>query len=223
VLFRKASTVILATIVEDPYTQTMCAILLLATVLVVHIQLQPFTERRLNNLETMSLMTLLVTQTLCIMYLHVDYRKNTVGGELNAEEVASQFTVEVVLTVVLTMINVGVLLVLLMNFLSGYVRECFEACQCCACCRCVRATQEKKQARIRKRTVDGWNNETFVNPLENVELPPWNKPVNPMFSRGEIKNDDSPPVPKNLVDGGTTTRRARLESMNMKATATHVL
>eukprot|EP00949_MAST-11_sp_MAST-11-sp1_P004008 g4008.t1 len=75
VLIRKAFTVMLATIVEDPYTQTMLAILMLSILLLMHVQMHPYAKEWLNHLETMSLFALLVTQTFCIMYLHIDNQR----------------------------------------------------------------------------------------------------------------------------------------------------
>ena len=186
VLFRKAAIVVLATLVDDPYTQTMLAILLLSGVLLIHLQLRPYAEESLNNLETMSLFTLLITQSFCIMYLHIDYQL------LNADvsHKAGSSAGEIILTILLALINIVVLSVLFANFMSGYIRELCGFTACYQYFKCCKPAEEKRIARRRARTIDAFDTITLSNPvIEMTGMNPMKKNPTQLIKLGAAGND----------------------------------
>ena len=91
VIVRKLGITAIAVTVQDPFMQEYAGSILMIFALVVHILVRPMRDPALNNMETATLASIVVTQMLSILYQRNDETNN------------------VTLTIVITAINVIVL------------------------------------------------------------------------------------------------------------------
>lgn len=115
VMLRKMLIVVVAVSTKDPYIQVLLAIVIMVFATVLHLRYRPYNSTLLNNLETAALLAVLFTQILSLLYLHEELiasQKALAGGVFD-EYTGDATPLEIFITVLLVLINAGVILLLL--------------------------------------------------------------------------------------------------------------
>ena len=112
---RKLLITLAGTLIRDPYIQIMTAQLILIFSLTLQATVQPYESRMLNFLDIMSILILVVTQILSILFLYLD----TLEGPLPYESFGiDRPFLEVGMTVLLFFTNVGVIGLLYLAYVT---------------------------------------------------------------------------------------------------------
>mgnify|MGYP006086239807 CR=1 FL=1 len=112
VMLRKLCITLAGTLARDPYVQVMLALMILIVALAVQALVQPYESKMLNVLDVGSLVVLLATQVLSILYFYFDTLKGTNRNDL-----------EMAMTILLFIANAAVIVVL---FGAYVLRVLFE-------------------------------------------------------------------------------------------------
>ena len=119
---RKLLITLAGTLIRDPYIQIMTAQLILIISLTLQATVQPYESRMLNMLDILSVLVLVITQILSILFLYLD----TLEGPLPYESFGlDRTTLETGMTVLLFFTNVGVVVLL---YLVYAARMAYEKC-----------------------------------------------------------------------------------------------
>ena len=117
VMLRKLFITLAGSALDDPHVQIMVALVILVCSLAVQALVQPYESVVLNILDVLSLLALVITQVLSIMYLYLDNLEDDepLGIDRNV--------LEITITIALFALNIGVIIVLLVCFLCRYTYE----------------------------------------------------------------------------------------------------
>ena len=122
VLLRKAGLVMAASLVTDAPSQVAAAMLVLVPALWAQLQYRPYTSRRFNTLETLSLLAMILTATLSLVYLRAG------SPDDDSADVASGLDAAVTLGLLGPNAAV-VLLLVLAAAQSGALEQCESRCR----------------------------------------------------------------------------------------------
>ena len=99
-LIRKAGIVMLASLITDAFNQIMAALFLVNFFLVLHLRFRPYAASKHNNLETMTLICLSITQSVSMLY----FRAERALAETAQE---GDVALEIMTTIALTLPNLA--------------------------------------------------------------------------------------------------------------------
>jgi hypothetical protein len=116
VMARKLCIVVLGIVELSGTIQVLCAILLLVISLVVTINVRPYETQWMNLLEEGTLLVLILTQTLSLVYLDIDTQAASAGERVDHEK-------EVMVTIFLAILNSCALIVLTLALVVSALRE----------------------------------------------------------------------------------------------------
>ena len=116
VMARKLCIVVLGIVELSGTIQVLCAILLLVISLVVTINVRPYETQWMNLLEEGTLLVLILTQTLSLVYLDIDTQAASAGERVDHEK-------EVTVTIFLAILNSCALIVLTLALIVSALRE----------------------------------------------------------------------------------------------------
>ena len=106
VMFRKLLITLVGSLPRDPYLQIMLALTILVASLTLQALVQPYESNLLNVLDVVSLLVLVLTQVLSILYLYFDTNGDQLPYNIDAK------SLEFVMTLLLFLANGGVICML---------------------------------------------------------------------------------------------------------------
>ena len=117
---RKLLITLVGSLVRDPYMQIMLALIILVFSLTLQALVQPYEDSLINALDVGSLLVLVVTQVISILYLYLDSVDDS-----SLPSFVSRTHLEVTTTFLLFVANIGVIIGLVVIWI---LKSCWEKC-----------------------------------------------------------------------------------------------
>ena len=215
VMIRKLFITLAGSLPRDPYIQISIALTILVGSITLQALVQPYESTLVNVLDVISLFVLSFTQILSILYLYLDTKDGALPYDWNKE------TLEIVMTVALSVANASVIVLLLVAWIGRITFEKLHMsnsiCPESACCRRGRrrnAADDEKDAEeeaaeyaglelAERRASDVDNFHESANPLQSSSKgggaamnPKFNSAKKPWWIEKGIKRGDTFTHPK---------------------------